>query len=158
MVPKNDFSVFPVSSRLEDYKDEKIQICEKTLSMIDDSSVLFLDTGSTILHFAHLIKDKEFTIITNSLPVVNTLLDTNNKIIFTGGYIDAKVSCSYGPETTAFLQTIRVDYAILGTSGFERHNGPTTNNFEDQDVKQHAIQCASHTLYLVIPTKQLILL
>ncbi|MBB5182741.1 DeoR/GlpR family DNA-binding transcription regulator [Catenisphaera adipataccumulans] len=148
VVHKNDFGIYPISSRLENNKEEKIRICKEAISLIENDSVFFLDTGSTVLHFANLIKDKEFTIITNSLPVVNTLFDTKNRIIFTGGYINTKVSCSYGPETISFLQSVRVDAAIMGTSGFERHNGPTTNNFEDLDVKQHAINCAKKTFVL----------
>ena len=148
-LPANDFSVRPVETRLQDHQDDKIAICEKALSYIPDNSVIYMDTGSTVLCLARLLKAKSgYTIITNSLPIVNLLAESGNQIIMTGGTINSQVMCSYGIQTISLLETIRVDVTVLGTSGFERHKGPTTNHFEDSQIKKAAIACAETNLVL----------
>lgn len=148
-LPVNDFSVKPVDTRLMDRQDIKMQLCEKAMEYIPEHAVLYLDTGSTVLCFAKLLQQLSgYTIITNSISALNTLLESNNQIIMTGGTVNAQVMSTYGMQTTSLLKSLRVDAAILGTSGFDRHNGPSTNHFEDAEIKKTAIDSAQTSIVL----------
>ena len=43
-------------------------------------------------------------------------------------------------QTISFLERVKIDAAILGSSGFGRNSGPTSNTFEDCQIKKAAIQ------------------
>lgn len=142
-VPVYNFDTAPVDTRMSEQQDSKLKICEKVLELIPNGSVLFLDTGSTALCLARLLKSRSgYTIISNSIPVINELINSENQLIIPGGSINPKVMCTMGSQTVAFLECIKVDVAILGSSGFERHKGPSSNTFEDCQIKKIVIQNA----------------
>lgn len=149
VIPVNDFSVRPIDSRLQDFPEEKLAICKKALEYIPENGVIYLDTGSTVLCFASQLQSKSgLTIITNSISAANALMGSSNQVIMTGGVINSQVSCVCGQQTLDFLTTLRMDVAILGTSGFERHKGPSTNHFEDAQIKKTAINSAQTSIVL----------
>lgn len=155
-MPVYDFETRPVDSRMTEHKDNKIKICEKVMELIQDISVLYLDTGSTTLCLASMLKNTSGrTIISNSIPVINELIGSSNQLIITGGSINQQVMCAMGAQTLAFLDCIKVDAAILGSSGFERHKGPTSNTFDDCQIKKMVIQNAQTSIVMADSSKTL---
>ncbi|MCI8586575.1 MAG: DeoR/GlpR transcriptional regulator [Lachnospiraceae bacterium] len=51
-----------------------------------------------------------------------------------------------GAQTISFLKCIKVDVAILGSSGFDRHEGPSSNTFDDSQIKQVVIKNAQSSI------------
>lgn len=62
-----------------------------------------------------------------------------------------------GMQTMEFLDSIKMDLAILGTSGFDRHKGPTTNDFDDGQIKRMVIQNARTNIVVADSKKHRIL-
>ena len=89
-----------------------------------------------------------YTIITNSIPVLTTLIDSKNHLIFLGGECSSEIMCSVGVQVVELLKTLRVDIAFLGSAGFEQHHGPATNAFTDGQIKSCAISCAQTSIVL----------
>ena len=136
----NDFTTLPIDSRLLDEHDAKKRIARKALSFIPEHGFIYLDTGSTTLSLALELKNLSgYTIITNSIPVLTTLIDSKNHLIFLGGECNAEIE---------LLKTLRVDIAFLGSAGFEQHHGPATNAFADGQIKSCAISCAQTSIVL----------
>lgn len=149
VIPVNDFSVRPVDSRLHDFPEEKLSVCKKALEYLPENGVIFLDTGSTVLCLSSLLRQMSgFTIVTNSFSAASELMDSSNQVIMTGGTLNSQVSCVYGQQTLNFLETLRMDVAVLGTSGFDRHCGPSTNHFEDAQIKKMAIDRSQISMVL----------
>ena len=147
VVPAYDFETRPVDARMKEREDSKAAICEKAFEILRDRSVLYLDTGSTVLCMAKRLKNSSgHTIITNSIPVINEL-------IVTVGSINQRVMSVMGAQTISFLECIKIDVAILGSSGFGRHKGPTSNTFEDCQIKTTAIQNAQTSIVLADSSK-----
>lgn len=145
----NDFTTLPIDSRLQERHHEKMRIAQEALSYIPDHGIIYLDTGSTTLSLAMSMKHLSgYTVITNSISVVNTLIESNNRVIFLGGECDPEIMGTSGTQTSAPLRTLRIDVAFLGTTGFEHHNGPSTNSFSDAQVKACAIACAQNSIVL----------
>ena len=135
----NDFTTLPIDSRLLDEHDAKKRIARKALSFIPEHGFIYLDTGSTTLSLALELKNLSgYTIITNSIPVLTTLIDSKNHLIM----------CSVGVQVIELLKTLRVDIAFLGSAGFEQHHGPATNAFADGQIKSCAISCAQTSIVL----------
>ena len=91
----NDFTTLPIDSRLLDEHDAK------ALSFIPEHGFIYLDTGSTTLSLALELKNLSgYTIITNSIPVLTTLIDSKNHLIFLGGECNAEIMCSVGVQVS----------------------------------------------------------
>ena len=135
----NDFTTLPIDSRLLDEHDAKKRIARKALSFIPEHGFIYLDTGSTTLSLALELKNLSgYTIITNSIPVLTTLIDSKNHLIFLGGECNAEIMCSVGVQVIELLKTLRVDIAFLGSAGFEQHG----------QIKSCAISCAQTSIVL----------
>jgi DeoR/GlpR family transcriptional regulator of sugar metabolism len=77
-----------MESRMVSRLLQKEAIGRKCSEFIHDGDCIFIDSGSTTFHIAkHLASKKNLTIITNSIPVVNELMDTDFDIIIIGGKI-----------------------------------------------------------------------
>lgn len=77
-----------MESRMVSRLLQKEAIGKKCSEFIHDGDCIFIDSGSTTFHIAkHLADKKNLTIITNSIPVVNELMDTDFDIIIIGGKI-----------------------------------------------------------------------
>ena len=63
-----------------------------------------------------------------------------------GGTINPWVMSAMGAQTISFLKCIKVDVAILGSSGFDRHEGPSSNTFDDSQIKQVVIKNAQSSI------------
>ncbi|MCD7886828.1 MAG: DeoR/GlpR family DNA-binding transcription regulator [Clostridiales bacterium] len=148
-IPMYDFETKPIDTRIKEREDSKSKICEKAFELLRDRSVLYLDTGSTTLYLAKLLKGTSgHTIISNSIPVINELIGSNNQLIITGGSVNQQVMSAMGSQTISFLECIKIDTAVLGSSGFARHKGPTSNTFDDCQIKKTVIQNAETNIVL----------
>lgn len=151
---KQDFRVDRVETRLGEHTAEKQRICEKALELIPAESVLFLDTGSTCLCLAKLLREQHgHTVITNSLPVLHELMDSDHRLIITGGDYNAKLMGVVGMQTVNFLEGIKFGLAFLGSSGFDQHQGPAGNRFEDSQIKTTVIKNAQSGIVLCDSSK-----
>ncbi|MCT3319777.1 DeoR/GlpR transcriptional regulator [Lacticaseibacillus paracasei] len=141
VMPVQDFNIPPVEQRMASFHEQKLAICKKALSYVSQRSTIFIDAGSTALTFASLLKETAgHTIITNSMPVVNELVTSQNHLISVGGSVDPLTFATMGTQTLGFIEKIRMDMAFLGTSGFAEHNGPSSNSLEDVEIKHKIIQ------------------
>ena len=153
-IPMYDFETKPIDTRIKEREDSKSKICKKAFELLQNKSVLYLDTGSTILYLAKLLKGSSgHTIISNSIPVINELIGSENQLIITGGSINQQVMSAMGSQTISFLECIKIDAAILGSSGFARHKGPTSNTFDDCQIKKTVIQNAETNIVLADSSK-----
>ena len=139
----HDFSIEPVGTRLSINQNIKMQICREALALVPENAVIFIDAGSTALCFAQLLSQQSgFTVITNSIVAASALAGSGNQVIITGGSLNPSVMNVTGPQTVEFLEHIKVDVSILGSEGFQRHSGPSSNDFSDIPIKKLAVQNA----------------
>ena len=76
----------PILSRSQAKGIEKEKIGRATGAFINDGETIFLGSGTTVLEVARNLTDRNLTIITNSLPVINLMAErTNITLIALGG-------------------------------------------------------------------------
>ncbi|WEV39994.1 DeoR/GlpR family DNA-binding transcription regulator [Lactobacillus sp. ESL0681] len=154
VMPVNDFNIPAVEQRMTVNQSQKVAICNKALEYMPKSAVIFIDAGSTLLWLAKALKNKSgYTILTSSIPVINELAASKNRIIILGGVIDPATMSVMGTQTLEFLNTIKIDTAFLGTSGFAKHQGPTGNSFNDGEIKQKIMQNSQTKIVLADSSK-----
>jgi DeoR family transcriptional regulator, fructose operon transcriptional repressor len=109
---------------------EKERIGRAAAEMVKLGDVVFLDTGTTTLQIAHaLIKERDLTIVTNSILILSELRFIQHlDIILLGGSYRPGTFALGGPLAENALQNFRAKYAFLGADGITMKDGVTTND------------------------------
>src|SRR6185369_9876823 len=64
----------PILERQREQADEKARIAYAAANLVSDKETVFLGSGTTVLEVARSLRSrKQLSVITNSLPVLNTL-------------------------------------------------------------------------------------
>lgn len=134
--------------------EQKRFIAQKALSFIKEGQTILLDSGTTTLELARLLKaHKNLTIITNDIKIAAELVDSKLKVIVTGGELQNDVGALFGPQTHHFLKNIHVDIFFLGAHAIHHETGITSPTFEKSLVKQLMMGAAERTLLLADSSK-----
>lgn len=153
-----DLKTHDMNARITTDLSVKEKISQRALDFLPEQGVIFLDCGSTVTCFAKLLSRKNgLTIITNSFSAANALLGSNNIVHVTGGQINSINMSLEGFQTTNFLNTIKVELAVMGTNGYEQHSGPTTCDFLDAQSKQTVLKNAKASIVLADSSKAAII-
>jgi len=72
-----------------------------------------------------------FKIFTDSLPVANILISSENQVFLFGGELRDKSSSVFGGWALSMINEIQVDVCFLGTDGFSNLNGPSSPSSSD---------------------------
>jgi DeoR/GlpR family transcriptional regulator of sugar metabolism len=89
---------------------------------------VILDGGSTVAAVARELAAKSLHIITNSLPIAESLESLRNiELTLTGGYLDPRLRVMLGPFCEQMLSALRADVVIMGIgsiteAGFSNNN------------------------------------
>lgn len=145
----NEINELPVDIRSQENVEQKNAIAQAALKHINDNNVIFVDSGSTLLSLAKMFpSEQNLAVVTNSFRAVDPLLETGNNIFFIGGEISTVTMSTSGFWTNIALSSLRIDVAFLGTSGFQRHNGPCCKTFPDTQFKMDVIKSSDKVIIL----------
>lgn len=139
--------------------NEKRAIAAAAVRLIAPGSSIALSAGTTThLLAAEIVADptlRPITVVTNSLPVAETLhraADPRIETVLTGGsrtLSDALV----GPIAETVLKALRVDQAFIGAHGVSLESGLTTPNLDEAATNRALIAIAGQTVLLADHTK-----
>jgi len=156
-VPVNITSVNnikPIKERIEENISEKSVIAKLAYDLIEDGDTLILDTGSSILHLARILDEKNVTVITNDVSIAYELSQKENvNLIITGGNLKPNSYTIIGPECEKAIASFNVNKLFLSTSGIKLQQGLTTSNKTDAHIKQRMIASADKTICLADHSK-----
>lgn len=123
----------PYLQRFSKHEKEKQLIGKLAADFVKDNDVIALDVGSTTLKMIPYICAKNnVTVITNSVPALNALIEKkNNKvfngnIIFLGGEINSKQMTVSGPLSEKILENLYLDKAFISPGGLTTSQGITS--------------------------------
>jgi DeoR family transcriptional regulator, fructose operon transcriptional repressor len=134
---------------------EKDKIAQIAASLIKDGQSIFLDAGTTVLAMVKFIKPKKnIHIVTSSLPVqIEMVNEASIDLIVVGGQMQ-KFTMSYvGPLAIENIQSMRFDWAFLGTGGIDVDRGLTHSTIEEIPIKKAASLSSSKIAVLADNTK-----
>src|SRR5208283_178040 len=114
--PNRAFDYAAESVRLS---EEKSRIARLTAGLIEDGQTVILDGGSTVAAVARELAAKSLHIVTNSLPIAESLESLRN--------IDPRRRVMLGPFCEQMLGAIRADAVIMGIAGVAE-TGFSNNN------------------------------
>lgn len=136
------------------YKESKQIIAQKCRPLISDGDTIFFDASTTAAHVSETVKDKEITVITNSLKILNSLCNYKNISLFsTGGALSTKSMSFVGRNACTCLQQYHVDKAFLSCDSLHIIYGLTDSSERQADIRQAAIGHAQEVYLIADYTK-----
>ncbi|MBB6454596.1 DeoR/GlpR family transcriptional regulator of sugar metabolism [Salirhabdus euzebyi] len=139
----------PYSSKMTKNIAEKKAISLQALQLIKENSTIILDSGTTTLELAKLLKNRnDLTIVTNDVKIANELLESSNHVIVTGGELQQGVGALYGTATQNMLSIIHADIFFLGAHAIDLDHGVTAPTFEKSLIKQLMVKASEKTWLL----------
>lgn len=135
--------------------EEKISIAQMVIKHIEDGDTLMLDSSSTALQVAKLLKEKEnITVITNSVPIILELSGCPNTTVISSGGTLRKPSLSFvGYCAEEILEKYNVDKTIISCKGMRMDKGIMESNEMEGKIKQSMANAADKVFLLVDGTK-----
>ncbi|MEZ0395728.1 MAG: DeoR/GlpR family DNA-binding transcription regulator [Anaerolineales bacterium] len=140
----------PILQREREQAAEKIRIGLAAASLVQDGETVFLGSGSTVLEAARALRTRaSLTVITNSLPVVNTLAGLENiQLICLGGMLRDSELSFIGHLTEQALAEVRADKVLIGIRAVSLEHG-LTNDYLPETMTDRAILRAGREVILL---------
>lgn len=136
------------------YLAEKQQIARKALGLIRPGHNVLLDSGTTCLTLAQLLRSLDVQVITNSLSSASVLAgsDTASMVVLGGTYRPV-MSAIIGQSAVDQLRSYNADIAFLGASGATPEAGFSCQNLLEAQIKRAMIQQAATRVVLMDSSK-----
>jgi DeoR family transcriptional regulator, fructose operon transcriptional repressor len=148
--PGRTFDYAVESARLSKEKD---RIARRTAELVEDGQTVILDGGSTVAAVARELSSKALHIVTNSLPIAESLESLRNiELTLTGGYLDPRLRVMLGPLCERTLDGIRADVVVMGIGGISEA-GFSNNNTLVVGSEQKMMAVASRVIIVADHSK-----
>ncbi|CAM01577.1 DeoR family transcriptional regulator [Saccharopolyspora erythraea NRRL 2338] len=144
-----------VSQRDQTNAAEKERIARAAFDLLPNRGTLLLDAGTTTGRLAGMLPaDREFTVVTNSLPVAGQLAGRNHCTVhMLGGRIRGTTLASVESWALDVLDGLTVDVGFFGTNGFSVDRGCTTPDTAESAVKAAMVRACRRRVLLADHSK-----
>ncbi len=148
----------PVNSKTITNVSEKEKIARYAASLVKDGEAIYLDAGSTVLRMIKYLKDRQITVVTTNLLVLqamqeNNIDDRSAHCIMAGGEVKISTASVVGTATNNFLRTCYFDKAFVGTSGISAIAGFNTPDIREAEKKKIVKNNSTETYVLADSSK-----
>jgi DeoR family transcriptional regulator of aga operon len=130
----------PIIQRISEQQEAKARIGREAAKMIEDGETIFLGSGTTVLEVVrHLPQDLHLTVITNSLPIINELVERDRvELIVIGGMLRQSELSMVGHIAEQAVREFRADRVFMGMRAIDASHG-FTNDYLPETMTDRAI-------------------
>lgn len=133
----------------------KQAIGRKAVECIEEGDVIGLDSGSTIVEVARHLPNVPLTVVTQSLPAANLVVQNKlHQLIMLGGTFQPSSDYFYGPQAVATLHSLYINKLFLATGGLLLPDSLSSYYLSDAEMKQ-ALMNASHNIILCMDSSKI---
>ncbi len=133
--------------------EQKDYIGRLAAQEISDGDIIFMDCGSTVFRLCQFIRNKRIKVITNSLPVVYELSNSEISVNLIGGEVDNKRQAIHGKMAVEHIGRYKVDKAFVGVDGVSVENGLSAASENEAEITLAMAANASLTYLLCDASK-----
>jgi len=152
--PESLIRELPYSFKEGKNLEQKKAIAQRAVSLIPKNSRIILDSGTTTLELAKLLKFRsDLTVVTNDIKIAAELIESDLHVIVTGGELQNNVGALYGGPTIHFLENTHVEIFFLGANAVDLQFGVSTPTLEKSLIKQLMMNAAETTWLLADSSK-----
>ncbi|MEI5990154.1 hypothetical protein A5881_001647 [Enterococcus termitis] len=141
--------------RKSEYQEAKTAIAKQAAKHIEEGDTIYLDYGTTTLALAKEIMNfKNITVITNTIPIINLLLHSEDiNLLIPGGMLRKNEDSLYGPFASNNLQNIFVDIGFFGCGGIDDEVGITNHHMGETMISKEMIHHSQTSIILADHSK-----
>ena len=143
------------SFRESENHEAKKQIANKALVYVEKGRSIYLDSGTTLMCLAKILKDEPYTIITSGLNIALEILKKQNPLVICiGGQVNRNTISVSGPSSSSFLDKVNIDIAFMSASGYSYDSGFSVSNISESELKKQIIRKAKKVIVLMDSSKK----
>ncbi len=147
-------SLVPYNERVDRNKDKKEYLGKLSNNWIDNNDCIYIDTGTTTKYIIDYIGDKNVTIVTNNLYVIEKCISMKNiNLIVLGGELNHDVYAFMGRSAQQIIETYNIRKAFLAATGFTPETGFTNALSEETEMKKCIVSNCKNIFVLIDDTK-----
>lgn len=136
-----DYKEATMHHRMIDRQESKNAIGKRCSDFINHGDFIYLDSGSTTFHIAKHIKHKKnLTIITNSIPIVNELEETDFDIILIGGRVRRSEHSIVTYNYMFNFSQINIQKCFICAGGLTIDNGVSDYNMQEVETRKEILK------------------
>lgn len=143
----------PFSERESINAKAKVYVAQKAASFIKNRDVIFIDSGTTTMYLPEFLAQKNVTILTCSLLVMNTAVNLGLNLIGTGGTLFIPSKSFVGGDTLTALKKYNITKAFMSSSGVSLENGVTNASPLETEIKQFIMATGAEKNLLIDSSK-----
>jgi DeoR/GlpR family transcriptional regulator of sugar metabolism len=143
------------AARLREAPEAKTRLAERAFASLSGGETVFLDASSTTYFLARLIAERGLTVrvLTNSLPVLQELSDSDAEVVAIGGTF-RRLTCSYvGPGAVRSVREHFADRMFLSVTGVTAEGVMTDADVLEAEVKRTMLEQAAEPVLLLDDSK-----
>ncbi|KEK19878.1 transcriptional regulator [Bacillus manliponensis] len=143
-----------MQERMISHIEEKEAIAKMCSEYIHDGDCIYLDSGSTTYQIAKYIKQKKnLTVVTNSIPVVTELTNSDVEIIIIGGKIRRNEQSVVAYDYIFNFGELNILKAFICASGITVEKGISDYNLEEAITRKKIIEISKEVYVAADSTK-----
>ncbi len=156
-VKKSNMRAFyPLKERNKEFSEEKKELSLNAIKFINEEDVIAIDTGSTAISFAHVLKEhfSKLTVITHSLDVFNILCCHKEfDVILCAGHFIKEENSFYGSLVIDALSKLHAEKAFIFPSAVSIDCGICDYHDNLYQIQKQLIKCADEIFILADSNK-----
>ncbi|PKG22675.1 DeoR/GlpR family DNA-binding transcription regulator [Niallia nealsonii] len=131
-------------------ENEKRSIVKRASEFVENGDTLYIDYGTTALLFTReILSKKDLTIITNSLPIANEIIDYSDfGVIIIGGNVRKNEKSLFGPIAYRGIEKLYVDKGFFGIGGVDINAGFTNVHMGESEVSRLMLEHCQKTIVM----------
>jgi DeoR/GlpR family transcriptional regulator of sugar metabolism len=142
------------NQRLSENTSAKEKVALKAIELIETGRSLFLDSGTTMMILSSLLPDERLNIITTGPNIALELIKKSLPIVnLVGGMLNRDNISISGSQALRFLSDFNIDIAFIVPSGLSLHNGFTSGNYIECELKRLVVEKARKVVVLMDSSK-----
>jgi DeoR/GlpR family transcriptional regulator of sugar metabolism len=145
----------PMLVRREEQPETKRRIGQAAAELVRDGDTIVLGSGSTVLQATLSLRERRnLTVITNSLPVLNIMVERSDiTLVSIGGILLPTELCFIGHIAELALEEVRADKAIIGVRSIDLERGLTSDYLPEVLTDRALLRASQETIIVADHTK-----
>jgi DeoR/GlpR family transcriptional regulator of sugar metabolism len=132
----------------------KMTIAEKAAALVEDDSSIYIDSGTTCMFFAQLLRDQSLFVLTPAPNVALELVKNSSiKVSLTGGQLNRETLTLSGSNAVEYVKTLNIDQAFMAASAFSPDSGFSCGDQYEAELKRLIIRKAQRVVLLMDTSK-----
>lgn len=151
---ESKFGESSIDERMINHLKEKESIAQACSNFINDGDCIYIDSGSTTYQIVKYIKNKKMlTVITNSIPVVIELMNSDTELIIIGGKVRKNERSVVTYEYLFNFSQLNIQKAFICASGITVEKGISDYNVEEAITRKKMIELSNEVYVASDSTK-----